>query len=93
MNIQTTHATVTVSGTPFPAWMHIDSCMSGYCAKLTLPTYPGGQFYVGRWKEGRELYIFIVPDKEWIPDIEEQGYTILGELSKLAGHPPEEDAP
>ena len=85
MRLEARNATLTVDGSPFNAWIHIDPCLSGYGAKLTMPTYPGGQIFAARWKEGRELYLFVVSDKEWLPDIEAEGYTIIGELGELCG--------
>jgi len=85
MKLETYNATLKVEGRPFDAWVHIDPCLSGFAARLTMPIHPGGQIFAARWKEGRELYLFIVGDKEWLPEIEAEGFTIIGELGELCG--------
>lgn len=82
MRIESNEATIDIKGGQFGVWAHVRSICYGEACTIHAPSYPGDQVYLATDKS-KNLYIILVKDAKWLPEVEAAGYIILKNLAEL----------
>ena len=81
MNIESKSVQILVRDNKGSSGVNINSALAGYAADLW---FWGGAAYLCKRKDDQFLRVLVVPSSEWLQDIKDAGYEVVGLLSELA---------
>lgn len=81
MKIESNSAQILVRDNKGSSGVNINSALSGYAADLW---FWGGAAYLCKHKDDQFLRVLVVPSAEWLKDIKDGGYEVVGLLSDLS---------